>query len=97
MVAAGVAKLTEAENLVKELKKKAAEQQNKLEEKQSKANAALDMISNTMKNANSHKEEMESLKSKTEEENKQLIKRYITNTNKFEQCMIFFAIYNTIH
>ncbi|KAJ8984389.1 hypothetical protein NQ317_003537, partial [Molorchus minor] len=72
---AGVAKLTEAENLVKELKQKAAEQQEKLAEKQSKANAALDMISNTMKNANSHKEEMENLKSKTEEENKQLIKR----------------------
>lgn len=68
-------KLTEAENLVKELRQNATEQQNKLEEKQSKASAALDMISNTMKNANSHKEEMESLKSKTEAENIQLMKR----------------------
>lgn len=60
---------------MKELKGKAAEQQNKLEEKQSKANAALDMISNTMKGATTQKEEMEYLKSKTQEENVQLIKR----------------------
>ncbi|XP_074038391.1 dynein cytoplasmic heavy chain beethoven [Leptinotarsa decemlineata] len=72
---AGVAKLTEAESLVKGLKEKAAEKQAMLEEKRSKANLALDMISNTMKNANSHKEEMESLKSKTQEENVQLMKR----------------------
>ncbi|RZC33069.1 cytoplasmic dynein 2 heavy chain 1 [Asbolus verrucosus] len=72
---AGVSKLTEAANLVAKLKQKAAEQQNKLAEKQAKANTALDMISNTMKNANSHKEEMEVLKHKTEGENQQLITR----------------------
>ncbi|XP_015834463.1 cytoplasmic dynein 2 heavy chain 1 [Tribolium castaneum] len=72
---AGVDKLNEAGNLVATLKQKAAEQQNKLAEKQAKANTALDMISNTMKNANTHKEEMEVLKHKTEEENKQLMVR----------------------
>lgn len=72
---AGVAKLTESRNLVDELKQKAAEKQNNLEEKQSKANAALDMISHTMKNANTHKEEMEVLKQKTETENQILISR----------------------
>lgn len=68
-------KLTDAKNLVSELKQKAAEQQEKLAEKQSKANAALDMISNTIKGANAHKEEMEVLKQKTETENVQLVKR----------------------
>uniref|UniRef100_A0A6P7FU93 Cytoplasmic dynein 2 heavy chain 1 n=1 Tax=Diabrotica virgifera virgifera TaxID=50390 RepID=A0A6P7FU93_DIAVI len=72
---AGVSKLTEAESLVKELKQDAIEKQEKLAEKQSKANSALDMISNTMKNANVHKEEMEVLKGKTEEENVQLERR----------------------
>ncbi|XP_060532310.1 cytoplasmic dynein 2 heavy chain 1 isoform X2 [Cylas formicarius] len=71
----GVSKLTEARNLVAELKQKAADEQDKLAEKQSKANAALDMISKTMQNANTHKEEMESLKRKTEDENLQLMKR----------------------
>lgn len=68
--------MTEAESLVKELKQDAVEKQTKLAEKQTKANSALDMISNTMKNANVHKDEMEHLKSKTEEESIQLNKRY---------------------
>ncbi|KAL1506398.1 hypothetical protein ABEB36_005769 [Hypothenemus hampei] len=72
---AGVSKLTDAKNLVDELKQKAAEQQEKLAEKQEKANAALDMISNTIKGANTHKEEMEVLKRKTESENVLLVKR----------------------
>ncbi|CAG9863949.1 unnamed protein product [Phyllotreta striolata] len=72
---AGVSKLTEAENMVKELKENAAEKQTKLAEKQAKANSALNMITNTMKNANVHKEEMEHLRSKTEEETIQLNKR----------------------
>ncbi|XP_076274081.1 dynein cytoplasmic heavy chain beethoven isoform X2 [Rhynchophorus ferrugineus] len=72
---AGVSKLTAAKDLVGELKQKAAVQQEKLAEKQSKANSALDMISNTMKGANEHKEEMEGLKKKTEAENVQLMKR----------------------
>ncbi|CAH1986240.1 unnamed protein product [Acanthoscelides obtectus] len=72
---AGVAKLNEANELVKKLKQEAVEQQVKLEEKQSKANTALDMISNTMKNANTHKEEMEVLKNKTEQENQKLMRR----------------------
>lgn len=57
---------------MKTLKENAAIQEQKLAEKQAKANAALDMISSTMKNASQHKEEMESLKHKTEEENEQL-------------------------
>lgn len=61
--------------MVTELKKKAAEQQEKLAEKQAKANTALDMISNTMNNANTHKEKMEVLKQQTELENQQLMKR----------------------
>lgn len=78
LVKAGVSKLTDARNIVDDLKVKAVEQQAKLEEKQSKANAALDMISNTMKNANNQKQEIESLKSNTEAENEQLVKRLIT-------------------
>ncbi|KAF2899875.1 hypothetical protein ILUMI_06311, partial [Ignelater luminosus] len=71
----GVSKLTEARNVVAELKLKAAEQQEKLAEKQAKANAALDMISNTMKSANTQKQEMEVLKQHTEKESLQLGKR----------------------
>lgn len=62
--------------MVAELKVQALKQQEILEEKQSKANAALDMISATMRNANVHKQEMEVLKEKTEKENQQLMKRY---------------------
>lgn len=58
-----------------ELKIQAMKQQENLAEKQSKANNALDMISATMKNANVHKQEMETLKMKTESENEQLMKR----------------------
>lgn len=86
-LSAGVTKLTEARNVVTDLKQKALEQQEKLAEKQSMANNALDMISNTMKNANVHKEEMESLKIRTEKENQQLIKRlkisYFSNIKRF--------------
>lgn len=67
--------MTEAKQLVSELKQKAAVQEEKLAEKQKKANAALDMISSTMQNANVHKEKMETLKVKREEENHQLLRR----------------------
>ncbi|KAK5644082.1 hypothetical protein RI129_007927 [Pyrocoelia pectoralis] len=72
---AGVTKLTDAKNVVDELKLKAKEQQEKLSQKQEKANAALDMISSTMKNANTQKHEMENLKQHTEKESVYLAKR----------------------
>ncbi|PSN45379.1 Cytoplasmic dynein 2 heavy chain 1 [Blattella germanica] len=59
---AGVSKLTEARQVVDALKSQAAIQEQKLAEKQEKANAALQMITETMRNANTHKVEMESLK-----------------------------------
>lgn len=68
-------KLSEAENLVQELRKEATEQQTILEEKQTKANASLNMISDTMKGANTQKEEMELLKSKIQEESLKLTDR----------------------
>lgn len=67
--------MAEAENLVQELKKEAVEQQNILEEKQAKANVSLNMISDTMKGANSQKEEMKLLKSKIQEESVELTGR----------------------
>ncbi|XP_031341052.1 cytoplasmic dynein 2 heavy chain 1-like [Photinus pyralis] len=72
---AGVTKLTDAKNVVDELKLKAKEQQDKLSQKQEKANAALEMISSTMKNANTQKHEMEKLKQHTEKESVFLAKR----------------------
>ncbi|XP_068082912.1 cytoplasmic dynein 2 heavy chain 1 [Anabrus simplex] len=72
---AGVAKLTEAREIVAKLKCEAAQQEEQLAEKQGKANAALQMITETMRSANTHKVEMESLKEQTEKENIQLIKR----------------------
>lgn len=67
--------MNDAKNVVAELKVKASEQQEELAEKQGKANTALDMISNTMKNANTRKEEMEILKKNTEKENLTLMQR----------------------
>jgi dynein heavy chain 2 len=59
------------------LKSQAAAQEHKLAEKQTKANSALVMITETMRNANTHKVEMESLKEQTERENLQLMERYV--------------------
>ncbi|KAJ9599677.1 hypothetical protein L9F63_026473 [Diploptera punctata] len=72
---AGVSKLTEARQVVDALKSQAAVQEQKLAEKQEKANSALQMITETMRNANTHKVEMESLKDRTERENIQLMER----------------------
>ena len=73
---AGVSKLTEAQEVVDALKSQAAVQEQQLAEKQDKANSALQMITETMRDANSHKGEMESLKDRTERENVQLMERY---------------------
>lgn len=71
----GVEKLAEAQNLVKELRIDAEQQQNILEEKQAKANASLNMISDTMRGANTQKEEMENLKFNIQEESIKLTER----------------------
>nr|CAD7430089.1 unnamed protein product [Timema monikensis] len=70
---AGVSKLTEARLVVDSLKSEAANQEQRLAEKQAKANSALQMITETMRSANSHKTEMECLKEQTEKENQQLV------------------------
>ncbi|XP_074649972.1 cytoplasmic dynein 2 heavy chain 1-like [Tubulanus polymorphus] len=72
---AGVSKLNEAKQLVDELKRKAAEQQIQLAEKQSEADAALKEIATAMQNASEQKSEMEMLKGKAAEENVKLEKR----------------------
>lgn len=72
----GVEKLAEAQNLVTELRLDAEQQQNVLEEKQAKANASLNMISDTMKGANTQKEEMENLQFNIQEESIKLTERY---------------------
>lgn len=69
-------KLQEAKEVVTSLRENAVRQREKLSEKQAKANAALDMISSTMQNANSRKEEIESLKDNTMKKSQQLAKRY---------------------
>lgn len=60
---------------MQELRKEAEEQQNILEEKQAKATASLNMISDTMKGANTQKDEMEILKIKIQEESVKLTER----------------------
>lgn len=72
---AGLSKLVDAKSVVAQLKADAAEQESKLAEKQSKANAALDLITKTMQNANFQKNEMESLKENMEKENEILSMR----------------------
>lgn len=70
-----MSKLTDAKQVVDTLKSQAAGQEDKLAEKQAKANAALQMITETMRSANAHKGEMETLKENTEKENQQLLIR----------------------
>lgn len=77
LIQAGVSKLTEARHVVDALKSQAAGQEQKLAEKQAKANSALQMITETMRSANTQKVEMESLKEQTERESLQLMERYV--------------------
>lgn len=63
----GIQKLSDAYKYVAKLKDDAKEKEKALAEKRQLANQALEMISNTMKNANDQKTDMLKLKSKTEE------------------------------
>lgn len=72
---AGVAKLNEAREVVSQLKAEAAEKEAVLAEKQEEANRALQLITDTMKNANDQKVQMETLKDQTLLENKKLGER----------------------
>lgn len=71
----GVAKLSDAKNVVNELEKKAKVQREKLAQKQSEADKALNEITRSMQGAGEQKQEMEELKVKIEAENKKLAKR----------------------
>lgn len=66
----------EARTVVDQLKQDAATQESKLAEKQSKANAALELITKTMQNASLQKSEMEVLKENMEKENDALTIRF---------------------
>jgi dynein heavy chain 2 len=70
-----VAKLNDAKNVVNELEKKAKVQREKLSQKQSEADIALNEITRSMQGAGEQKIEMEDLKVKIEAENKILAKR----------------------
>jgi len=71
------------------LKSQAAEQEHKLAEKQAKANSALMMITETMRNANTHKVEMEALKEQTERENLLLMERCVILIFTTQNYLIF--------
>ena len=71
----GVSKLKEAREVVAKLKKEAAVQEKILAEKQGEANQALQMITDTMKNANTQKSEMQDLKTNTLKEEKSIAER----------------------
>ena len=71
----GVSKLKEAREIVAKLKKEAAVQEEVLAEKQGEANQALQMITDTMKNANTQKSEMQGLKANTLKEEKTISER----------------------
>lgn len=70
-----MSKLNEAKEVVKELEAEAAEKEVVLNEKQSEANKALQLITDTMTNANKHKTEMERLKEQTVKENENIAQR----------------------
>ncbi|RXG65468.1 Cytoplasmic dynein 2 heavy chain 1 [Armadillidium vulgare] len=90
---AGVSKLNEAKEVVKELEAEAAEKEVVLNEKQSEANKALQLITDTMTNANKHKTEMERLKEQTVKENENIAQRKAVETllknkaNSFEPAV----------
>jgi dynein heavy chain 2 len=71
------------------VKSQAAEQEHKLAEKQAKANSALMMITETMRNANTHKVEMEALKEQTERENLLLMERFVILIFTAKNYLIF--------
>jgi len=71
----GVSKLNEAQTVVNELEKKAKVQREKLAQKQSEADKALNEITRSMHGAGEQKVEMEELKVKIDAENKKLNKR----------------------
>eukprot|EP00090_Calanus_glacialis_P009483 TRINITY_DN17857_c0_g1_i1.p1 TRINITY_DN17857_c0_g1~~TRINITY_DN17857_c0_g1_i1.p1 ORF type:complete len:1541 (-),score=379.52 TRINITY_DN17857_c0_g1_i1:129-4454(-) len=71
----GVNKLKEAREVVAKLKKDAAVQEEILAEKQGEANNALQMITDTMRNANTQKSEMQDLKSSTMKEEREISER----------------------
>lgn len=73
----GIQKLSDAYKYVAKLKDDAKEKEKALAEKRQLANQALEMISNTMKNANDQKTDMMKLKSKTEENGEILRERKI--------------------
>lgn len=73
----GIQKLSDAYKYVAKLKDDAKEKEKALAEKRLLANQALEMISNTMKNANDQKTDMLKLKSKTEENGEILKERKI--------------------
>ncbi|MPC25130.1 Cytoplasmic dynein 2 heavy chain 1 [Portunus trituberculatus] len=72
---AGVAKLNEARDVVSHLKAEAAKKEVVLAEKQEEANRALQLITDTMKNANDQKVQMEALKEQALTENKKITER----------------------
>lgn len=67
--------MNEAKSVVKKLESEASEKEKVLDEKQSEANKALQLITDTMTNANQHKTQMENLKDQTVEENKKIAER----------------------
>lgn len=63
--------------MVDTLKLEAAEQGKLLADKQAKATTALEMITETMSNANAHRGDMDQLKMQTEKENQILQARSV--------------------
>ncbi|XP_055594856.1 cytoplasmic dynein 2 heavy chain 1 [Uranotaenia lowii] len=71
----GVNKLSETHKIVEKLKLEAEEKQTALAEKRKLANQSLEMISNTMRNANDQKTELLELQRKTQQSSVKLTER----------------------
>lgn len=89
---AGVSKLVDAKQLVESLKIEAQEREKELAERQAKANEALEKITTTMKNAHSHKDELQSLKEKREDENKSIMQRLKFQKLFYQNCRTLLLI-----
>lgn len=77
--------------MVDTLKLEAAEQGKLLADKQAKATAALEMITETMSNANAHRGDMDQLKIQTEKENQILQARSVHSHQSLTNCPSFWS------
>lgn len=88
--------MNEAREVVSRLKAEAAKKETVLAEKQEEANRALQLITDTMKNANDQKVQMEALKEQTLRENKKITERSVPTQGSHYMFSALFCFSNDL-